>query len=95
MPPGGATLDESTVPLGQRGDFRGGGKGKPSHFGAARPPSLRAAVAMARTVADELAHPTTPAVAAGHGITSSTKEGSLSSMDLMKGRRHEDSIKEW
>jgi len=37
----------------------------------------------------------TPAVAAGHGIPSSTEEGSLSSMDLVKGRRHEDGIKEW
>ena len=95
MPPGGARFDESTVPPWTRGTSGGFGKGKPSHVGAPRPPSLRAAVAVARSVADEHGTPTTPAVAAGHGIPSSTEEGRLSSMDLVKGRRHEDSIKEW
>jgi len=58
-------------------------------------PAVRAAVGVARSVADEHGTLTTPAVAAGHGIPSSTEEGSLSSMDLAKGRRHEDAIKEW
>jgi hypothetical protein len=86
MPPGGARFDESTVPP-WTGDFRGvWGRGNDPT------PAMRATVAVARSVADEHGIPTTPAVAAGHGILSSTEEGSLSSMDLVKGRRHEDSI---
>jgi hypothetical protein len=58
------------------------------------------AVAARRCRGGSIRHPRTrhsnhPAVAARHGIPSSTEEGSLSSMDLVKGRRHEDSIKEW
>jgi len=90
MPPGGARFDESTVPPWTRGDFRGV-LGRGNH----PTPAMRAAVAVARSFADEHGTPTTPAVAAGHGIPSSTEEGELSSMDLVKGRRHEDSIKEW
>jgi len=57
-------------------------------------PALRASAAVPRSVADEHGTPATPAVAAGHGIPSSAVEES-SSMDLAKGRRHEDTIKEW
>jgi len=73
-----------------RGDFRGVWEGE-----TIQTPALRASAAVARSVAVEHGTPTTPTVAAGHGIPSSTEEGSLSSMDLVKGRRHEDSIKEW
>jgi hypothetical protein len=59
-------------------------------------PVLRAAVAVVRSVADEHGTPTNhPGRGRWPGIPSSTEEGSLSSMDLVKGRRHEDSIKEW
>ena len=70
----GATFDEESVPPWTRGDFRG------VLNAGTNPP--RAAVALVRSVADEHSTPTTPAVAVGPGIPSSTEEGSLFSREL-------------
>jgi hypothetical protein len=72
MPRWGATLDERRSPPWTRGDFRGVLNAETN------PPRRYAtAVAVVRSVADEHGTPTTPAVAAGPDIPSSTEEGSL------------------
>jgi hypothetical protein len=58
-------------PLGQGGTSGGFERGN-NHA-----PALAAAVAVVRSVADEHGTPTTPAVAVGLGIPSSTEEGTL------------------
>ena len=70
MPRCGATFDEKRPPL-DKGGLQGGFErwNKPTR-------ALRAAVAVVRFVADEHGTPTTPAVAVGPGIPSSTEEGS-------------------
>jgi len=73
MPPGdihSAGQRSTRIPSGQgraSGGFERGNK--PTR-------ALRAAVAVVRFVADEHGTPTTPAVAVGSGIPSSTEEGS-------------------
>ena len=70
MPRCGATFDENSVPPWTRGDFRGG-----FECGNKLTPTLRATDVLVRSVADEHGTPTTPAVAVGPGIPSSTEEG--------------------
>jgi len=48
MPPGGSTFDENSVLAWTRGDFRGVWEGE-----TIQTPALRAAVGLARSVADE------------------------------------------
>jgi hypothetical protein len=72
LPRCGATFDENNVPPWTRGDFRG-------VFASWNQPTSarRAAVGVVRSVAEEHGTPTTPAVAVGPGIPSSTEEGTL------------------
>jgi len=76
MPRFGATFDQKRPPLdkgGLQGCFELGNKPTPG---------LPAAVAVIRCVADEHRPSTTPAVAVGPGIPSSTEEGSSLSEEL-------------
>ena len=69
-----ASRSMKSVPPWTRGGLQGG-----SNVGIA--PALPAAVAVVRSVADKHGTPTTPAVAVGPGIPSSTEEGSSSSRE--------------
>ncbi len=62
-----------------KGDFRGLGKGNQPAL------ALGAVVEVLRCVADECSTPTTPAVAVGRGIPSSTEEGSLIARETGNG----------
>ena len=82
----GATFDEIASPLGQ------GGTSGVSETGTNPPRRSATAVAVVRPVAEEHDTPTTPAVAIGPGIPSSTEEGSLTrelrrSVSDRRGRR--------